>query len=61
MPGSLSTLTGFSKGAFNFPVFFAAHTVVYLLSLFWVLPILLRTCLSRRPGENVPLLLAWSG
>jgi hypothetical protein len=61
IPGTLDGLTAFSKGACNFPVYFAAHTVVYVVSLFWVLPILLRGCLSLRPRSNVSLLLAWSG
>ena len=58
-PGALHTFEGFAKGGCTFPVVPAAHILLYLVSLFWLIPIALRSCLSRRPGPNVPLLLAW--
>ena len=57
-PGCLVLLVGFSKGSSNIPLFPGADIVLYLLTLCWLLPILLRTIFSTKPGPNVPLVMA---
>jgi hypothetical protein len=59
-PDCLRVLEGFSRGGNNLPVVPGVHIVMYLLTLFWVVPLLLAACATRRPGVNVPLLLAWA-
>lgn len=58
-PNCLRLFMAYTKGGANFPVVPSVYMLIYLLSLFWLLPILGRVCVSRRPGVHVPLVLAW--
>lgn len=59
-PGSFRVLVGFAAGGNNFPIYPSVHIVFYLLSLFWLLPILLRPCATRQPADAAPFLLGWA-
>jgi hypothetical protein len=60
-PGSLDRtlgLNGMCRGFSNYPIYPSAHVVIYLLSLFWLVPVLLRPIATFRPARNAPLFLA---
>ena len=40
------------RGFSNYPIYPSAHVVIYLLSLFWLVPILLRPIATFRPARN---------
>ena len=59
-PDCMHVLQGFSKGGNNFPVVPSPHIVLYLLTLFWILPILLRPGLLLRRHARVGMAMAWA-
>ena len=58
-PDCIHELEGYAKGGANFPVIPSAYIVFYVLTLFWLLPILLRPGLLLRRRRVLPW--GWPG
>lgn len=59
-PGSLDRVFGAGRNFSNFPIVPAVFIVLYILSVLWVIPILLRPALSPSAGSNASFLLLWA-
>ncbi len=59
-PESLEMVMGVSKGGYNMPIFPAVYMLLFLGSIFWLIPKLFRVCMTRQPGDDVSLILAWA-
>ena len=53
-PAYYDTLLRFSQGAVNWPLLPAPHLVLYILTLFIIVPALLVASLWRRPASEIP-------
>jgi hypothetical protein len=60
LPDYFDIIHSVARGGMNIPPIIAPYTLVYLLSLAWVVPILLCSCAVRRPADHVPLNLGWA-
>lgn len=59
-PDCLHNALGFAKGGNNFPILPTAHIVGYAITLFWLLPILLRPCFLLQKKTGAAMSLAWA-
>jgi hypothetical protein len=59
-PHSLDRILGAGRGFSNFPVLPALYILLYVLSILWVVPILLRSGVSLNPSRNVSFFLMWA-
>ena len=59
-PGSLDRIFEVGRCHTCLPIVPAAFIVLYLLSLFWLMPILLRTCLSWKADGTVSFVFQWA-
>jgi hypothetical protein len=57
-PGSVETVAGFAGGGGNSPIYPSIFMFAYLACILWVVPVLCKACLVRKPGVNAPLIAA---
>jgi hypothetical protein len=59
-PGCFRAIFIFSKGGGNFPILPSAFILLYVGSLWWLIPRLFRMCTSRQPSQEASLIAAWA-